>query len=66
MIKDGRVQRDIRREEAGIITRILDKNALRLLDLKKFLICQSDISKKNNGVMLRGKFMFLLSKTFKA
>lgn len=56
LIKDGRVQRDIRREEAlALPQEYWDKNALRLLDLKKFPICQSDISKKNNGVMLEGK-----------
>lgn len=47
LIKDGRVQRDISREEVSALPQeYWDKNALRLLDLKKSQICQSYVNKK--------------------
>lgn len=56
LIKDGRVEIDIGREEVLALSQeYWDKNALRLLDLKKCQIYQRDVSQKNSGVILKGE-----------
>lgn len=56
LIKDGRIQRDIRREEAlSLPQKYWDKNSLRFPDLKNCKICQRGVIRKGNEVRLKGE-----------
>ena len=56
LIKDGKIQRDISREETLTLPEeYWDENGLRLLELNKCKICQGSEVQKDNGIVLKGE-----------